>query len=210
VEDDAPLLLALPDACLLAVLQCCAADDQRSLFSAARAHSRLHQVAVLAQRSITAVVAQQRQMDGVLMYLGRHWQHLYSVSIHYKGVGAHHPWLDLSMYISVMTQLRSLQLSAVLLVAHDSEGLLAPTLTQLRLSSCELYSKGTAAALAAAVSQLSGLEHLSLAGLSTDRNRYGGENVTRRHIRHTSMALPTGMELAETLRWGKPRPPSVV
>jgi hypothetical protein len=34
----------------------------------------------------------------------------------------------------------------------------------------------------------------------------GGENVTRRHIRHTSMALPTGMELAETLRWGKPNP----
>jgi hypothetical protein len=30
----------------------------------------------------------------------------------------------------------------------------------------------------------------------------GGENVTRRHIRHTSMALPTGMVLAETLRWG--------
>jgi hypothetical protein len=38
----------------------------------------------------------------------------------------------------------------------------------------------------------------------------GGENVTRRHIRHTSMALPTGMVLAETLRWGKPQPPSVV
>ena len=38
----------------------------------------------------------------------------------------------------------------------------------------------------------------------------GGENVTRRHIRHTSMALPTGMELAETLRWGKFQPPSVV
>jgi hypothetical protein len=36
--------------------------------------------------------------------------------------------------------------------------------------------------------------------------RFGGENVTRRHIRHTSMALPTGMELAETLRWGKPNP----
>jgi acetyl esterase/lipase len=39
---------------------------------------------------------------------------------------------------------------------------------------------------------------------------YGGRNVTRRHIRHTSMALPTGIAPAETLRWGKPRPPSVV
>jgi hypothetical protein len=35
---------------------------------------------------------------------------------------------------------------------------------------------------------------------------WGRENFTRRHIRHTSMALPTGMELAETLRWGKPNP----
>jgi hypothetical protein len=40
------LLLALPDPCLLTVLQYCAADDQRGLCSAARAHSRLHQAAV--------------------------------------------------------------------------------------------------------------------------------------------------------------------
>jgi hypothetical protein len=38
----------------------------------------------------------------------------------------------------------------------------------------------------------------------------GGENVTRRHTRHTSMALPTGIVPAKTPRWGKPRPPSVV
>ena len=35
----------------------------------------------------------------------------------------------------------------------------------------------------------------------------GGRGVTRRHIRHTSMALPTGIVPAETLRWGKPQPP---
>ena len=34
--------------------------------------------------------------------------------------------------------------------------------------------------------------------------RMGGENVTRRQIRHTSMALPTGIEPVETVRWGKP------
>lgn len=41
-------LLDLPDPCLLKVLQCCAAEDQRSLFSVARANSKLHQLAVTA------------------------------------------------------------------------------------------------------------------------------------------------------------------
>ena len=44
------LLLALPEPCLLAVLQYCASDDLCSVFSAARAHSKLHQ----ALRSIRA------------------------------------------------------------------------------------------------------------------------------------------------------------
>jgi hypothetical protein len=55
-KEPAPsLLLALPDPCLVAVLRCCAADSQCSLFNAARAHSRLRQAAVLALRSITTV-----------------------------------------------------------------------------------------------------------------------------------------------------------
>ena len=57
------LLLALPDSCMLAVLQCLASDDQRSLFSAARANSRLHQAAVVALYSITARIFEQQQMD---------------------------------------------------------------------------------------------------------------------------------------------------
>jgi hypothetical protein len=69
VEAAPSWLLALPDPCLLAVLQCCAADDRRSLFSAARAHSRLHQAAVLALSSITAVVSHQQQADSVLVYV---------------------------------------------------------------------------------------------------------------------------------------------
>lgn len=66
------LLLALPDPCLIAVLQHCAADDQCSLFSAARAHSRLHQAAVQVLYGIKAGVAGQLQADGVLLYLDRH------------------------------------------------------------------------------------------------------------------------------------------
>jgi hypothetical protein len=67
-----PSLLDLPDACLLAVLQCCAADSQRSLFSAARAHGRLQQAAVLVLHSITADITQQQQAESVLLYLGKH------------------------------------------------------------------------------------------------------------------------------------------
>jgi hypothetical protein len=63
------LLTELPDPCLLRVLQCCAADDQRSLLSAARAHSRLHQAAVQALSSITLQgVTHQHQADGVLLW----------------------------------------------------------------------------------------------------------------------------------------------
>jgi hypothetical protein len=71
-ESAQSLLLALPDPCLVAILQCCAANNQRSLLSAARAHSRLHQAAVLVLRSITAVITEHQQADSVLMYLGNH------------------------------------------------------------------------------------------------------------------------------------------
>ena len=74
-------LLDLPDPCLLAVLQCCATDGQRSLFNAARAHSRLHQAAAAALRSITAVLAIQQQVEGVLHYLSLYRQHLYSLDL---------------------------------------------------------------------------------------------------------------------------------
>jgi hypothetical protein len=73
-------LLQLPDACLLAVMRCCA-DDQRSLFSAARAHSRLHQVAVLALSSISIVLKQQEQADNVVQYLEQHGQNVSSIHL---------------------------------------------------------------------------------------------------------------------------------
>jgi hypothetical protein len=58
-------LIDLPDPCLLAVLRCCAVD-QRSFSSAARAHSRLHQAAVVALNTITAVVDKEQQLSNVL------------------------------------------------------------------------------------------------------------------------------------------------
>lgn len=71
-------LLQLPDPCLLAMLRCCA-DDPRTLFSAARAHSRLHQTAVLAASSVKAVLHQ--QADSVLQYLESYGQHVSSITL---------------------------------------------------------------------------------------------------------------------------------
>lgn len=72
-EEAAVSLVQLPDACLLAVMRCCAADPDspRSVCSAARTHSRLHQAAVEALSSITARVDQQ-QADSVVRYLAKH------------------------------------------------------------------------------------------------------------------------------------------
>jgi hypothetical protein len=69
------LLLALPDACLLEVLHYCS-NDQRSLLSAARAHSKLHQAAAQILRSVNAVMIQQQQCDSVFLYMHKHSQHV--------------------------------------------------------------------------------------------------------------------------------------
>jgi hypothetical protein len=64
----------LPDACLVEVLRCCA-DDPRSRCSAAGAHSRLHQAAVLALSSIKLKTSDQFQLDSLLLYLSSHGLH---------------------------------------------------------------------------------------------------------------------------------------
>ena len=85
-DNDAPAswLLQLPDPCLEAVL-CCCASDPRSLFSAARAHSKLHQAAVLAANSIQADVFEQRHVNSVVQYLTNHGQHVHSAAMHSVG-----------------------------------------------------------------------------------------------------------------------------
>jgi hypothetical protein len=81
VEEPRSLLLALPDECLVAVLQCCAAEDLSSLFSTSRSHSRLHQAAIAALQTISALVSQQQQADSMLMFLGKHGHHVDSLRL---------------------------------------------------------------------------------------------------------------------------------
>jgi hypothetical protein len=169
-QESAFMLLALPDPCLLTVLQCLAADDQRSLCSAAMAHSRLHQAAVAALHSITAHITEQQQMDSVLLYLSKHGQHV--DSIHMFGVeeGA----VELRQLPSNL-RLNSLQLEHLhlqLQPGNGSRGVLGAAamvaaLKQLQLHDCELLDGEEQ--LAAALWQLpAGLEHLSISGLVWD------------------------------------------
>jgi hypothetical protein len=162
---------ALPDPCLLAVLQCCAADDQRSLFSAARAHSRLHQTAIAALHSISAAVPEQQQVDSVLQYLDRHGSHVDSLKLR----GPDEDELTLCQ-LPPSLQLHSLVLAQFhvrLLPGNGSQGVLgaaadaaarAPPLTQLQLNECTLLDG--VKSLVAALRQLHALEHLSLYSIS--------------------------------------------
>jgi hypothetical protein len=141
---------------LLKVLQCCAADDQRSLFSAARAHSRLQQLAVAALRSITARAAGQQQIDSVVMYLTQHGHHLDSLDIRNTTASA--------AAISELPpdlQLTSLQfemLRVQLQPGNGSQGVLrAAALKQLELRECSLLDDRPAEALEAAVVRLPAL-----------------------------------------------------
>jgi hypothetical protein len=79
-----PVLLQLPDPCLLAVLHCCAADPG-SLFSLARAHSRLRQAVAVAVNSISVTIKtsmrQQQQTDSLLLYLNNQGKHIGSLEL---------------------------------------------------------------------------------------------------------------------------------
>jgi hypothetical protein len=161
-EEPPSLLLALPDPCLMAVLEYCA-DDQRTLCSAARAHSRLHQAAVLALRSITARLRTgSKRMDSVMLYMGKHAQRADSFRL-----------LDGCLTFGQMPpdlQLSSLEIGDVPLQLRPRNGcrgmqgaFAIPQLKQLRLDGCTVLDNAGPAALAAALLQLpSGLEHLSI------------------------------------------------
>ena len=163
-------LLQLPDPCLLVVLQNCA-DDLHSLFSAARAHSRLHQAAVQALSSITVSgIQQQQQVDGLLRYLSKYGHQVDSMDLtcsrfdrirlcqlpdhlHLSSLKLAHPELQLQPGSGV-------------------QGVVRPgvPLKQLQLQDCKLVDG--AEGLAAALSVLPGLQHLSFSAVSW-RLHYG-------------------------------------
>ena len=157
-------LLQLPDPCLLAVLQCCAGDPC-SLFSAARAHSRVHQAAVVALSSLTAGKVTQQRLDSVLLYLAKHGEHVDSMDLEgiYEGKQGR---LARLRQLPTNMQLDSMQFIKMHLQMQpgsDFQGLVRAglPLKQLRVLDCQLLDgmEGLAAALA----MLPGLEHLSIA-----------------------------------------------
>jgi hypothetical protein len=176
----APTLLAIPEPCLLAVLQCCAAVDPRSLFNAARAHSRLYK-AVTSLQSITIKIAkhttraqQQRQLNRALLYLSKHGKHIGSLILFGQQGNA-----AILRQLPPILQPTSLQLEGCCLQLQPSRsiwysrnfrGLLGAAagvaaLKQLQISNCSVVDGSTG--LAAAVAELpAGLEQLGLNSVS--------------------------------------------
>lgn len=163
-------LLQLPDPCLVGVLKYCA-GDLRSLFSSARAHSRLHQAAVLALTSISKDRVTPQQAAGLVQYLSTLGQNVGSIAL----VSIETEWRKDRMEMErIQTtlcelppnlQLQSLSFTNMRLQLQRKDGLHGVVrrgvpLKQLCLHDCRLLdaTKGLAAALAL----LTGLEHLSI------------------------------------------------
>jgi hypothetical protein len=131
------------------------------LFSAARAHSRLRKAAVLALRSISAVLTDQQQADAVCMYLTKHGQHI--DRIHFK---ATHDEVSLRQ-LPANLRLHSLVCEDICVQLHPGEGfqgvLGLAALKHLQIKRCELLPTGADEGLQVALSQLpAGLEHLCI------------------------------------------------
>jgi hypothetical protein len=168
-------LSALPDPCLLAVLQH-VADDQRSLCSAARAHSRLHQAAVEFVNSITVKLLHEELLQGVLGYVSKHGQHINSINLSGRNaVLGRDPTLDMSQLAPAL-QLSSLQLEDLNVKLQPGagwQGVLGsaaatgapPALKQLQLHDCRLVDDEDG--LAVLLAQLPGLEDLCIDSLWT-------------------------------------------
>jgi len=156
-------LLLLPEDCLLRVLQCCAdSHGPCSLFSAARAHSRLHQAAASVLSCINVDISDQQQLDSVCLYLSAHGQHIRSIEVK----GSNEALLSLHQ-LPLSLQLDQLSLygpSLQLQLQPDNAQLGVPQagvpLRRLVLVGCRLVDGNEG--LEAILSQLTNLEHLSL------------------------------------------------
>jgi hypothetical protein len=144
----------------------------RSVCTAARAHSRLHQAAILAVSSIKAKRLDQQKLDSLLsVYLPLHGSRIDSISLE----GGPHP--TLRQLPSELTKLSTLALEYLdlqLFPGSGYQGVLggaaAPLLKQLRLNDCTLLDKE--GGLAAALDLLPGLEHLSIGCWTTERHQW--------------------------------------
>ena len=169
-EESPRSLLELPDVCLLAVLQCCAAD-YCTLFTAARAHSRLSQAAVLALPSVQAVVTEQ-QVDSVLLYLAKYGSRDDRICLEGPGCCSDGEHAASLQQLPPNLQLSSMQLKGFKLQLQPGDGFqgvlgaaqTAAALKQLRLCSCDVIDGDALAQLPA------GLEHLSIDTLCSNRN----------------------------------------
>jgi hypothetical protein len=144
----------------------CLADQPASLFSAARAHSRLHQAAVVVLSSIAVTLKTQQQLeDSLLPYLGKHVQHVDTLKVCGCSFGL--SLLQLPSKLQ-LTSLQLQQLAVQLQPGRGFQGVLRPELLlkQLRLDDCQLHDYDSAMALAAVLSLLPGLEHLSIGSSS--------------------------------------------
>jgi hypothetical protein len=155
----------------VAVLQCCA-DEPHSLFSAARAHSRLHQAAVLAASCIRFVLKagqpaekQERQTDSMLLYLSKYGQHVSSIDLP-TGMGpvggVRSSLVQLSHKVRRLERLTASHLSLQLQPGRGHRGVLRAEmpLQQLCLDRCDLVDGHEG--LAAAWLLLPKLQHLSI------------------------------------------------
>jgi hypothetical protein len=157
------------DSFLSAVLQQCADEDQRSLFSAARAHSRLHR-AVTARSSIKAGIATQEHMDSMLQYASKYSQHVDSLKV--TGRYCHEVSIRQLPSDLLLCSLQLRHVGVQLQQGYGFQGLLGDAagtaaLKHLRIWNCKLLGNGTLQEMEAALALLpTGLEHLSIQGLS--------------------------------------------
>jgi hypothetical protein len=186
-------LLALPDPCLLRVMQRCA-DHTHSALHTATASSRLHQAAVEAVSSVSAGQLDQAWVDSMLLYLAKHGQFMSSLDLR----ASSDDMLLLRELPPSLTKLDSLCLSSLDL--SGTQGVLRAgfPLTRMELSSCRLLDG--AQGLSAALIQLPDLQHLSVC----EPGCTGGVLVTAQALALSTASqltclLLSGMVLAGTL-----------
>lgn len=161
--DASTSLLRLPDERLVNILRFYL-NDKRSLFSAARSHSRLRKAAARVLSSIKADVSSQQQLDSLLLYLSHHGLHVRTI-ITGNLLPEERPQLLLSYLPGTVPQ----QLQTLFVVDWKLQcgpnsrhaGVFGPCsyITKLVMYDCTLLDGS--AGLESALAQLTDLKHLS-------------------------------------------------